>query len=59
MLFFKHIAVFTAIAGFTLFQQAAAQYDVDVPHNEVSVENRDGITTFNGPEGVGFTTVPG
>jgi hypothetical protein len=59
MSFFKHIAVLSAIAGIALFQQAAAQYDVNVPYNEVTVENEEGRAVFNGPGGVGFTTVPG
>lgn len=44
---------------FFLFQQAAAQYSVNVPYNEVSVENQEGIATFHGPDGVGFATIPG
>jgi hypothetical protein len=48
MSLFKPIAVFSTIAGFALYQQAAAQYSIDLPYKQVSVENRNGKAVFNG-----------
>ena len=39
----KRIAGIAVIAVLGLFQQAAAQYSVDVPHKQVSVENEGGF----------------
>jgi hypothetical protein len=56
MSLFKPIAFLSAFVGFTFFQQATAQYAVNLPSKNVTVENFEGKAVFSG---TGMTTEPG
>ena len=46
MSLFKSVAIFSALVGFVFFQQANAQYSVDMPYKQIPVESNNGKAVF-------------